>query len=37
MGSHRKYTKDNGQHLGAGKRLTLGVRGPGEEPSWAET
>ena len=33
-GSHRKYTKDNGQLLVAGKRLTLGVRRPGEEPSW---
>ena len=36
-GSHRKYTKDNGQLLVAGKRLTLGVRGPGEKPSWGET
>ena len=36
-GSHRKYTKGNGQLLVAGKRLTLGVRGPGEKPSWGET
>ena len=28
--SHKKYTKGNGQLLVAGKRLTLGVRGPGE-------
>ena len=28
-----KYTKGNGQLLVAGKRLTLGVRGPGEKPS----
>ena len=36
-GSHRKYTKGNGQLLVAGKRLILGVRGPGEKPSWGET
>ena len=36
-GSHRKYTKDNGQLLVAGNSLTLGVRGPGEKPSWGET
>ena len=35
--SHRKYTKGNGQLLVAGKRLILGVRGPGEKPSWGET
>ena len=35
-GSHRKYTKDNRQLLVAGKRLTLGVRRPGEKPSWGQ-
>ena len=33
-GSYRKYTKGNGQLLVAGECLTLGVRGPGEKPSW---
>ena len=33
-GSLRKYTKGNGQLLVAGKCLTLGLRGPGEKPSW---
>ena len=32
-----KYTKGDGQLLVAGKRLTLGVRGPGEKPSWGGT
>ena len=36
-GSHRKYTKGNGQLLVAGRHLILGVRGPGEKPSWGET
>ena len=31
---HRKHTKVMGKILVAGKRLTLGVRGPGEKPSW---
>ena len=31
---HRKHTKGNGKILVAGKRLNLGVRGPGEKPSW---
>ena len=34
---HRKHTKGNGKILVAGKRLNLGVRGPGEKPSWGET
>ena len=34
---HRKNTKGNGKILVAGKRLNLGVRGPGEKPSWGET
>ena len=37
-GSHRKYTKGNWQLLvAAWRRLILGVRGPGEKPSWGET
>ena len=31
---HRKHTKVMGKILVAGKRSTLGVRGPGEKPSW---
>ena len=34
---HRKHTKVMGKILVAGTRLTLGVRGPGEKPSWGET
>ena len=34
---HRKHTKGNGKVLVAGKRLNLGIRGPGERPSWGET
>ena len=34
---HREHTKGNGKILVAGKHLNLGVRGPGEEPSWGET
>ena len=34
---HRKHTKGNGKILVAGKHLNLGVRGPGEKPSWGET
>ena len=34
---HRKHTKGNGKILVAGKCLNLGVRGPGEKPSWGET
>ena len=34
---HREHKKGNGKILVAGKRLNLGVRGPGEEPSWGET
>ena len=33
---HRKH-KVMGKILGAGKHLTLGVRGPGEKLSWGET
>ena len=36
-GKHREHTKGNGKILVAGKRLNLGVRGPGEKPSWGET
>ena len=35
--SHRKHTKRTGKILVAGKRLNLGVRGPGEKPYWGET
>ena len=31
---HRKHTKAMGKKLVAGKHLTLGVRGPGENPLW---
>ena len=34
---HRKHTKVMGKKLVAGKHLTLGVRGPGENPLWGET
>ena len=35
---HRKRTKGNGQILVVGKRLNLGVRGPGEKSgAWRET
>ena len=32
--THRKHTKVIGKILVAGKHLTIGVRGPGEKPSW---
>ena len=32
--THRKHTKVTGKILVAGKHLTIGVRGPGEKPSW---
>ena len=35
--SHRKHTKSNGKILVAGKNSTIGVGGPGENPSWGET
>ena len=36
--SHSKHTRKlMGEKLGAGKRLNLRVRGPGEKPSWGET
>ena len=35
--THRKHTKVIGKILVAGKHLTIGVRGPGEKPSWGET
>ena len=31
------HRKQMGKILVAGKRLNLGVRGPGEKPSWGET
>ena len=34
---HRKHIKVMGKILVAGTHLTLGVRGPGEKPSWGET
>ena len=34
---HRKHTRVIGKILVAGKHLNLGIRGPGEKPSWGET
>ena len=34
---HTKHTKVMGKILVAGNHLTVGVRGPGEKPSWGET